>query len=212
MPTLDIDRETAHDAAAGELAKAVYPRPSLTERLAEWVNDLLYRLMLRGSEFPGGWFTIVVLALLVVAAVIVAVRIARRAMANRATARLYGTRALSAEQHRSRADHHAAQGQWAAAIRQRLRAVGRQLEEDGVLPALPGRTAGEFAREASSRMPELSNEFLAAATIFNDVTYGGRPGGPEGYRTIVELDHGLRGTGGSATTTRPGADLRASVR
>ena len=80
MPAIDIDREAAYEAAQRELAKPVYPRASLSDRIAEWVNDLMFRLMQAGAGLPGGWFTIVVLGMLLTAAVIVAVRIARRTM------------------------------------------------------------------------------------------------------------------------------------
>ncbi len=70
IPAIDIDRDAARDAAARELSKPIYPENSLSDRLAEWFNDLLYRLIQSGSSLPGGWFTIVVLGLLVVAAVI----------------------------------------------------------------------------------------------------------------------------------------------
>ncbi|MGZ5226857.1 MAG: hypothetical protein ACXWCS_22085, partial [Burkholderiales bacterium] len=38
-------------------------------------------------------------------------------------------------------ESYAVQGEWAAAIRHRLRAVARQLEETGILNPAPGRTA-----------------------------------------------------------------------
>ena len=204
MPTIDIDRDTARDAAAAELAKAIYPRKSLSDQFAEWVNDLLYRLVLKGSQVPGGWFTIAVLALLALTAAVVAVRISRRAMRTRRSAALYGDQVLSAEQHRSRAEDCAAREDWAAAIRHRLRAVGRQLEEDGALTALPGRTASELAREAGSRLVELRGDFIRAAEIFNDVSYGGRQGDEKSYRVIADLDDRLRHHIPSATTVPTG--------
>lgn len=204
VPTVDVDRDTARDAAAAELAKAVYPRQSLSDQFAEWVNDLLYRLVLKGSQVPGGWFTIAVLALLALATAVAAVRIARRAIRTRATAELYGDQVLSAVQHRSRAVDCAARQDWDAAIRHRLRAVGRQLEEDGALTALPGRTATELAREAGSQLAELRGDFATAAEIFNDVSYGGRPGDEKSYRFIVDLDDRLAHHVASAAAAPPG--------
>ena len=77
MPTIDIDRQAAHDAAQNELAKPIYPRPSLSDQISQWLDEILYRLIMKGSSVPGGWFTIAILALLVLAAFVVAVRIAR---------------------------------------------------------------------------------------------------------------------------------------
>ena len=80
MPTIDIDREAAHEAAQRELAKPIYPKSSLMDRLGDWIQEMLYRLILKGSSIPGGWLTITVLAIVVLVAFIVAVRIARRTM------------------------------------------------------------------------------------------------------------------------------------
>ena len=80
MPTIDIDRDAAHDAAQSELGKPIYPKPSLIEQIYNWIEELLYRLVANGATFPGGWFTVTVLLILLAVAVIVAIRIARRAM------------------------------------------------------------------------------------------------------------------------------------
>ncbi|MGI9123651.1 MAG: DUF4129 domain-containing protein [Mycobacterium sp.] len=192
MPAIDIDRESAHEAAARELAKAIYPRPSLTERLMGWLNELLSRLMRGAAELPGGWFTIVVLGLLVLAALIVGARIARRTMSRRGDSRLFGTGVLSAADHRLQAEHHAAQGDWSTAIRQRVRAIGRQLEEDGLLSPVPGRTADELATDAGALLPQFADDLAAATRAFDEVTYGGRPGAQPRYREIADLDDRLR--------------------
>ena len=194
MPTIDIDRETAHDAAQQELAKPIYPRPSLSDQLSQWLDELLYRLILEGSSVPGGWFTIAILALLVVAGFVVAVRIARRTMrTNRSAGQsLFGMHELSADEHRATAQAHAAQGNWAAAIRHRLRAVARQLEETGILNPVPGRTASELARDAGELLPVFSADLRRAAAVFNDVTYGEQPGTEADYRMVADLDDALR--------------------
>ena len=194
MPTIDIDRQTAHDAAQHELAKPIYPRPSLSDRLSQWLDEILYRLIMKGSSIPGGWFTIAILALLVVAAFVVAVRIARRTMrTNRGTGQgLFGMHELSAAEHRATAQAYAAQGNWAAAIRHRLRAVARQLEETGLLNPVPGRTASELARDAGELLPGFSADLRRAATVFNDVTYGEQPGTEADYRMVADLDDALR--------------------
>lgn len=194
MPTIDIDREAAHEAAQRELGKPIYPKASLTERIIGWFDELLYRLMVEASSVPGGWFTISVLLILLVTAVVVAVRIARRTMrTNRGGDHaLFDGHQLSAAEHRATAEQYAAVGNWAAAIRHRLRAVARQLEESAVLDPVPGRTATELARDAGTAVPNLAAELLQAADTFNDVTYGERPGTEPGYRMIAELDDHLR--------------------
>ncbi|RDH75778.1 DUF4129 domain-containing protein [Mycolicibacterium moriokaense] len=208
MPALDIDRDAAHEAAQRELAKPIYPKASLSERLSEWLNDLLYRIAHEGSQVPGGWFTVTLLLILLAVAVVVAVRMARRTMrTNRgAEPALFDSHELTAAQHRATAERFAAEGNWVAAIRHRLRAVARQLEEDRVLRPEPGRTATELAQHAGAAFGALTGEFSKAATAFNDVTYGERPGTEPAYRQIAELDRRLRSRGGPAT---PGADAPA---
>ncbi|ULE35014.1 DUF4129 domain-containing protein [Mycobacterium sp. IDR2000157661] len=205
MPTIDIDSDTAYDAAQRELSKPIYPKPSLTERLLDWLNDLLFRLLAEGASVPGGWLTITVLLILLVTALVVAVRIARRTMR---TSRgrdqsLFGGHDLSAAEHRAAAEHSAAEGDWAAAIRHRLRAVARQLEESGILDAVPGRTATELARDTGRALPDLHDELEVAAIAFNDVTYGDRPGTEAGYRMVEDLDRHLGAKRRAAAASAP---------
>ncbi len=210
MSALDIDRDAAHDAAQRELAKPIYPKASLTERFSDWLEDLLYRIVQEGSSVPGGWFTISVLLILLAVAVVVAVRIARRTMRTNRDQQhgLFGSHELTAAQHRATAQQCAAEGRWAAAIRHRLRAIARQLEENGVLDAMPGRTATELARDAGMAVGDLSDELAQAATAFNDVTYGEQPGTEHAYRMIEHLDDRLRSRG--ATRAGVGAAPGAS--
>lgn len=217
MPTIDIDRDAAHEAAERELGKPIYPKASLTERLTEWINEFLSRLASEGASVPGGWFTLTVLLILLAVAVIVAVRIARRTMrTNRGGGyALFGEHELSAAEHRATAEQYAAAGDWAAAIRHRLRAVARLLEETSVLDPVPGRTATELARDAGRALPHLDAELFTAATAFNDVTYGERPGTESAYRMIAQLDDHLRsrasavsGASAAPATTDGWAEVR----
>jgi Domain of unknown function (DUF4129) len=208
VPTIDIDRDAAHEAAQHELAKPIYPKASLTERLIAWLDELLYRLADASSSMPGGWLTISVLAILLVIAIVVAVRIARRTMRTNRGGEfaLFGNHELSAAEHRATAEQYAAVGNWSAAIRHRLRAVARQLEESAVLDPVPGRTASELARDAGRAIPNLATELTRAAEAFNDVTYGERPGTEAAYRMVAELDDHLRSrTSGSDATAEVSA-------
>ena len=216
MPTIDINRDAAHQAAQHELAKPIYPKASLTERLLDWISELLYKLTAASSSVPGGWFTLSVLAILVAIAIVVAIRIARRTMrTNRGEYALFGEHERSAAEHRVTAEQYAAAGNWSAAIRHRLRAVARQLEESAVLDPVPGRTANELARDAGRTIPNLAAELTRAADAFNDVTYGQQPGTESAYRMIADLDDHLRSRA-SASDTSPSvlapADGWAEVR
>jgi hypothetical protein len=208
---IDVDRDSAHDAARHELGKPIYPSASLIERLVNWLDELLYRIMVQGASVPGGWFTLSLLLVLLAVAVVVAVRVAMRTMrTNRGRDTLFGAEERSAAQHRATAEHYAAQGDWASAIRHRLRAVARHLEETAVLNPVPGRTANELARDAGAVIPDLTTELRSAAVTFNDVTYGEQPGTGAGYRLVAELDDQLcastPGGHGVAASAGPNSD------
>jgi hypothetical protein len=194
MSAIDIDRDAAHEAAQRELDKPIYPKGSISQRIHEWIHELLYRIIEKGSSVPGGWFTVVVALTVVVAAAVIAIRIGRRTIRTRAGAdyRIFDAGQLSAAQHRAIAEGYAAEGNWAAAIRHRVRAVARALEETAILDPAPGRTANELASAAAERLPALAADLSRSATAFNDVTYGNRPGTQVGYQLIVDLDNHLQ--------------------
>ncbi|BBZ64849.1 membrane protein [Mycolicibacterium insubricum] len=205
-PTVDIDGDAARELARHELSKPIYPRRSLWDHVLSWINDRLDRLLAHGASMPGGWLTVLVLAVVVIVAALLIVRLVRRTIRTQPgeTYQLFDGAELTAAQHRAAAADYAARGDWAGAIRHRLRAVARHLEETGVLTAVPGRTATELTRAAAVAYPALSGEFTSAAAIFNDVTYGEQPGTAEEYQQIADLDEHLcaqRGTpSGTAAT------------
>jgi hypothetical protein len=209
MPSIDIDRDAAHRAAQDELNKPIYSKGSAGEHLVDWLNDLIYRLLQKTSTMPGGWLTATVLLILLAIGVIAGVHLLRRTMRTRRGGdySLFEAAPLTAARHRATAENYAAEGDWAAAIRHRLRAVARQLEETGVLTPAPGRTANELARDAGAALAHLAGELTQAATAFNDVTYGQQPGTPSAYQMIVELDDHLRSRwqGGPLEPGRPAA-------
>lgn len=190
MPTIDIDSDAAHEAAQRELAKPIYPKESLTDQLIGWIEDLLYRLAAQSASVPGGWLTVTVLAIVLAAVLIAVVHLARRALRSGRDEDpvLFDSHELTAAQHRRAAEDAAAAGDWAGAIRHRVRAVARQLEETGILAVMPGRTATELARDAAAELPHLADELRVTATAFNDVTYGEQPGDEDTYSLIVDLD------------------------
>ncbi|OBA58758.1 hypothetical protein A5647_20145 [Mycobacterium sp. 1100029.7] len=194
MPSIDIDRDSAQQIAQIELDKPIYTKASATQQMLDWVNEMLYRLLQKTASLPGGWLTTAVLLTLLAVALVVAIHIARRTMRSRRRGdhQLFEAALLTAAQHRETAERFAAEGNWTAAIRHRLRAIARQLEETGILTPAPGRTANELARDAGEVLPHLTDELSQAATAFNDVTYGEVPGTQAAYQMIVELDDHLR--------------------
>lgn len=192
MPVIDIDRDAAQQAAERELAKPIYPRPSLTQRLLDLLDTLLRELAARGAQLPGGWFTISLLLLACGIAAVAAVGVARRTLrTRRADHRVFDRAELTAAEHRAAAERAAAAGDWSEAIRHRVRAVARELEQTDVLHPAPGCTANELARDAGIALPALATEFVRAAAVFNDVSYGELPAAQSDYRGVADLDNRL---------------------
>ncbi|MEV6928853.1 DUF4129 domain-containing protein [Dactylosporangium sp. NPDC051485] len=75
----------------------------------------------------------------------------------------------------SLADRMAAEGRYAEAVRERLRAIVRGLVERDVLEHRPGMTVTELARAAGVAKPEIETPIRAATGIFSDIWYGQRP-------------------------------------
>ena len=200
MITDPIGRDEARELARRELDKPIYHRdqPSWLERVLDRVGDWLRELSGRTAEPTahgngGGWVSIVVIVLLV-AVVIGLVAWLMRGRRNTRSARkpLLDETPSTARSHRDAAEDHAAAGRWAEAIRERLRAIARDLEERAVLAPRPGRTADELAAEAGQALPDLADDLRTGVRIFDDVWYGGRPGTPDGYTRLRDLDERVR--------------------
>ncbi|BCJ64313.1 DUF4129 domain-containing protein [Polymorphospora rubra] len=87
--------------------------------------------------------------------------------------------ALPAAAFVSLADRYAAQGRYAEAVRERLRAVIRELTDRQVIEHRPGWTITELAGAAGSARPAVDAPLAAAGRLFSDLWYGQRPARPE---------------------------------
>lgn len=189
-----VDRDTAERLAREELSKPEYAEaePSLIERLWrafwEWVDGLLADL---APDVPGTFLVGLVLIVVAIAviALVIYLRPARRVRGAGRTADIDAI--LSADQHRTRADQYANDGDYAEAVRERLRAVNRELEDQVIIPPRPGRTATELANEAAAALGSEARLLHDAAGVFNDIWYGGRPPTAERYQALVAADEAL---------------------
>jgi len=189
-----VSRGEGRRLAREELSEDIYRQsePSLidlvVQRARDWFAELVQQL---GSAVPGGWWTLgpllAVLAVLLIA-LVVYLRPARRSRRRSAYIRTGTGAPLTAAEHRAAAQSHAEQGEYAAAIRERLRAITRRLEDGALITPRPGRTATELAAEAAAVLPQLRDPFYAAAGTFNDSAYGQRTATAEGYRVLADLD------------------------
>ncbi len=189
---LVVDREAARDAAERELRRREYvdaqpsPLVRLVGRVLRGVGELLAGA---AGAAPGGLLGL--LALLALAVLLVAVVLARvgpLARSARPPALFAGSATLTADQHRAQAQAAAEQGRWADAVRERLRAVVRELEARGALDPRPGRTAGEVARDGGAAVPGIAADLARAAALFDEVWYGGRPADASSYAVLVAVD------------------------
>ncbi|MBC7375364.1 MAG: DUF4129 domain-containing protein, partial [Frankiales bacterium] len=148
----ELGRDAARQAAREELRRQEYvdARPSLAlrvlGRIARELGDLLDRA---GGAAPGGLLGLLaLLALFVIFVAVVLTRVGPLARHSGGAALFTGSTVLTAAEHRDLAEHAARDGRFADAVRERLRAVVRDLEARGLLDPRPGRTAGEVARDA----------------------------------------------------------------
>lgn len=82
------------------------------------------------------------------------------------------------------ADELAAAGRYKEAVRERLRAIVRDLIERGVLQPVPGWTVTELAWAAGRARPGLAVPLGSACKLFSDIWYGLRPAMLEDDRTM----------------------------
>lgn len=192
-----VDRDEARRAAERELSKGIYhaDEPGPVDRAANAVLEWVFRTIGRvAGVTPGGGLGLVVLLALVVAVAAVVLRqtgpVRRGHRIDTGTVELSGP--LDAEEHRRRADAHAAQGRFAEAVRERMRAIVRELEARGVFDPRPGRTADEVAREGGAAVPAVAADLRTAATVFDEVWYGGRAATAQADAALRQADERIR--------------------
>jgi hypothetical protein len=166
---------------------------SIPTRILNWLGRLLSHVFHAGSSLPGGmWSTIALLIALglVIAGIVYWIRPGRPGRGS--TGAVLAGPLLSSGDHRNLAERHAADGDYSAALIDRVRAVAASLEERRLLAAQPGRTADELAAQAGHAIPELATDLAGAASLFDDIRYGGRAGSRSGYERVCQLDTRLQ--------------------
>ncbi|MFI5955276.1 DUF4129 domain-containing protein [Cryptosporangium sp. NPDC051539] len=229
LPAEPYPRQPSADEAADELSKQIYQdeKPSLIQRMVEWVQDTLRHLMDGASNAgPGGGIGLLIF--LAVVAAIVALLIwkfgvpGRSARVRRATDPVTPTR--TATEHEAQADAYAAEGKWAEALRERLRGIVAGLVARDLVDNRPGRTAYELSSEAGAVLPTVASDLAEAAELFSEVWYGGRSATAEHDARMREIARAVAaarasegalvgaetwvapGTGGSARPEPDGTD------
>lgn len=193
---VDVGADPARDLARRELSRPIYAdaQPSLVQKIVARLGDLLDDLLRAASAVsPGGTTGLVVLlAVLVAVAVVVYWRLGPAARAAAARPSVLDAVVRTADEHRAAADEHAAAGRWDDAVRERMRAMVRGLEERAVIEARRGRTAGEAAREAGAELPAVAAGLVDAARIFDETVYGGRAADADADTRMRAVDDEVR--------------------
>lgn len=204
-----VDRESAREAARAELSKPVYreSEPTPAQRALEWLLDRLADLVDAVTGLGVAARTGLLVALLLLAALVVAVRLRTGPLARRAAlVDGPGARVPGPADHRRLAEALAAEGRYAEAVRERMRAVVRELEQRGLLVPRVGLTAAEVATEAGALAPALARDLRDAAALFDEVWYGGRPATARAAARLAEVDERVRSSRRGVEAARPGPE------
>jgi hypothetical protein len=193
-----IGREEAQRRAAEELAKAKYGGTpdwlvELADRANRWVQrivDLISRILIQRDSGGGvNWGFLLAVAILLVAIALVVWRVGLPGWRlRRRDAAVAADSTRPAADYRVLAEQHAAQGHWSAAVRDRFRALVRELETSVILDVRPARTAWEAAYRASRVLPSCQTALQSGAESFNAVVYGERPADSAAYQQMVAVD------------------------
>ena len=192
-----LTREQAREAARAELSRREYAEaqpPLLLRVIGAGLRRLGELLDGAAAHLGSGPLARVLLAVLLAGIVtVVLIRLGPPRRRGPDVGLLFnGGRAQTAAEHRAEAEARAAQGRFAEAVRERLRAVVRELESRGALDPRPGRTAGEVARDGGAAVPLLADDLQRAALLFDEIWYGGRSATREAYDAVVEVDDQVR--------------------
>jgi Domain of unknown function (DUF4129) len=192
---VDVGRTEARHAAVAELSEGRYEQESLTERAWRWLEGFVSGVLDQVAREGLGGVASLTLLVVVLAALAVLLLWSTRRLSTSARSGVlepFDVPGQSAAQHRERAEGLAQEGRWPEAIRERLRAIARTLEEREILAERPGRTADELAAAAGRALPALDARLADAARLFDAVTYGEDPGSADGYAALAGLDEELR--------------------
>ncbi len=102
------------------------------------------------------------------------------------------------------ADRLAAEGRYAEAVRERLRAIVRDLVDAGVIVGYPGWTVSELARAAVAARGTLRQPLDDASRVFSDIWYGERP-------AVAGDDTSMRAYAGQVTEVLRSAPARVTA-
>jgi Domain of unknown function (DUF4129) len=172
------------------LARHELGEMSFLQRVVDWLSRLFSNA---ANAVPGGWFGLIALAVIAVLAMTAVVFWIRpaRSRRDRAGSVLDGA-SMTARDYRRAAERLAADGDYAGAIVETVRAIAADLDERDILPPRPGRTADELAAEAGRELPSLAADLRTVTRLFDDIRYGDRAANLAGYQLVSRVDADVR--------------------
>jgi hypothetical protein len=196
---VSLGREEASRRAAAELAKAKYAGTpgwfdaladrifAFQRRLAELIDRLLSSQHQTGDQI--NWGFVIAVTVLLAALVFIIWKVGLPRWQRRSPAGGLGLDSTkSPSDYRRLAEGCAHQSDWPGAVRDRFRALVRELEVRTILDVRPARTAWEAAFLAASVMPVSREALLSGADLFSRVLYGQEPADESRYAQMVRID------------------------
>ena len=190
-----LTRGGAQRDARHELAKPPYQQaqPPWWLRPLRWLLREIGKIWDTAAGYTGGAAALtVLLGALAAVLVIVALRVGPASMSARTRTGFELDAPSTATDHRANAERLAAQQQWAEAVRERLRAISRDLEERALVDRRPGRTAAELAADGGRALPASAAMLQEAADRFSVIWYGRAQAIAEDYQRLTEIDTAVR--------------------
>lgn len=195
-PPIDISREEAQRRANEELSKAKYGGiPDPLQDILNWIQEMLRSLLqlVTGQVQPGagvswGFIIVIVVAILVLGIIIWRVGLPRWQQRRAKDADIEIDQSVSPAEYRDLAEAAAARGDYRTAVRERFRAIVRELEFRTIITPRPSRTALEAATAASRELPTTTGPMHAAATLFSAVMYGDRAATRDDWQQILAAE------------------------
>jgi hypothetical protein len=191
-----IGGDDARRAAARELAKQAY-RQHQDPLLLRILNDVLDWISRHLNPNAGGgaganWGLLILVGVLLL---FVGLLIWRYGIPSR-TVRGGGEPELrlgtgTVRGHTSLADRYASEGRYAEAVRERLRAIVRSLEERGLLDPRPGRTVTEIVATVRRSLPDATAQLRVGAQLFSDIWYGSKKATSADDATMREVQEAV---------------------
>jgi len=211
---IDLGRDAAAAKARVELSDPAYRRDGEPwfSRVLNWaiehIQDWLGRL---SSSTPGGWLGIALIVVVIVGLLaVLRMRLGPLRQTGKSQAMLFGDEPTqTAAAHRRFADECAEGGRYRDAIRERMRAVVRELEERAVFESRQGRTADEAANAAARVLPDVAVNLHEAARTFDASWYGEHQVDADTYARMTALDSAIAT---SARSRRAGSAVPVTSR